>query len=139
MAVIVKAASPSMDANQARQVAAGNLYAGEELEAVSPCYIKASDGRVYMSNGGASNEAAKFHGFVARLTKLGEPVTLFGAGTRFKYAAGMTPGATFYIATDDYAGAGHLDTNTTTGDTKGTAFAVSATDIVVCRVDPKNG
>src|SRR5919108_5412922 len=138
MAVIIKDTSPSMDANQARQVAAGNLYAGEDLDAVAPCYIKASDGKVYMSEGDASNEAAKFHGFTARETKAGEPVTLFGAGTRFKYASGMTPGATLYIATSDYDGAGHLDTATTTGDTKGTVFAVSATDIVVCRVDPKN-
>ncbi len=139
MAVIIKAASPSMDANQAHQVAAGNLFAGEDLDAVAPCYIKGSDGKVYMSEGSASNEAAKFHGFTARQTDLGEPVTLFGAGTRFKYAAGLTPGATLYIATDDYDGAGRLDTTTTTGDTTGTAFAVSATDIVVCRVDPKSG
>lgn len=139
MAVIIKSASPSMDANQAHQVAAGNLFAGEDLDAVAPCYIKASDGKVYMSDGAADAEAAKFHGFTARQTDLSEPVTLFGQGTRFKYATGMTPGATLYIATADYDGAGHLDTATTTGDTKGTAFAVSATDIVVCRVDPKSG
>jgi hypothetical protein len=139
MAVIIKSASPSMDANQAHQVAAGNLYAGEDLDAVAPCYIKGSDGKVYMSQGDASNEAAKFHGFTARQTELGEPVTLFGAGTRFKYASGLTPGATLYIATSSYDGAGRLDTTTTTGDTKGTVFCVSATDVVVCRVDPKNG
>ena len=140
MTVVVKTASPSIDANQAEQVVAGNLYAGEDLNAVSPCYIKGSDGKVYMSSGAASNEAAKFHGFVARETLLGEPVTLFGQGSRFKYSSGMTPGATLYIAAADvYTEAGNLDTATTTGDTKGTAFAVNGTDIVVCRVDPKNG
>lgn len=140
MTVVVKASSPSMDANQARQVATGELYAGEDLDAVSPCYIKASDGKVYMSDGAASNEAAKFHGFVPRACLEGEPVTLFGAGTRFKYSSGLTPGATLYIAAADvYTDAGNLDTAATTGDSKGTAFAVSGTDIVVCRSDPKNG
>lgn len=140
MTVVAKTTSPSIDANQANQVGAGNLYAGEDLDAVSPCYIKASDGKVYMSDGAANNEAAKFHGFVTRATLTGEPVTLFGAGSRFKYSSGMTPGATLYIAAADvYTDAGNLDTATTTGDTKGTAFAVSATDIVVCRTDPKSG
>lgn len=140
MAVVEKTASPSIDANQANQVVAGNLYAGEDLSAAAPCYIKGSDGKVYMSDGAASNEAAKFHGFTARQTLAGEPVTLFGAGSRFKYSTGMTPGATLYIAAvDTYTDAGNLDTATTTGDTKGTAFAVNATDIVVCRTDPKNG
>lgn len=140
MATVTKSASPSLDANQAHQVGAGNLYAGEDLDAVSPCYIKASDGKVYMSNGAANNEAAKFHGFTARQTNQNEPVTLFGAGTRFKYSTGMTPGATLYIAAvDAYTEAGNLQTTTSTGDTKGTAFAVNATDIVVCRTDPKSG
>lgn len=140
MAVIEKSTSPSMDANQANQVVAGNLYAGENLGAVSPCYIKGSDGLVYMSDGAASNEAAKFHGFVARETLAGEPVTLFGTGTRFKYSAGMTPGKTLFIAVADlYTDAGNLQDAASTGDTKGTAFAVNGTDIVVCRVDPKNG
>ena len=139
MALVIKSTSPSLDANQARQVAAGNLYAGEDLAAVSPCYIK-SDGLVYMSDGAANNEAAKFHGFVARETKLGEAVTLFGAGSRFKYSSGMTPGKTLYLYPSDlYTDAGNLGDATSTGDTKGTAFAVSGTDIVVCRVDPKNG
>jgi hypothetical protein len=140
MTVIVKAARPSMDANQARQVATGELYAGEDLSAVAPCYIKGSDGKVYMSDGAASNEAAKFHGVTPKDYLAGEPVTLFGAGTRFKLSSGLTPGATLYIAASSvYDDAGNFDTATTTGDTKGTAFAVSATDIVICRTDPKNG
>lgn len=140
MTVVTKSTSPSLDANQAHQVGAGNLYAGEDLDAVAPCYIKASDGKVYMSDGAANNEAAKFHGFTARQTNQNEPVTLFGAGTRFKYSTGMTPGATLFIAAADvYTDAGHLDTAATTGDSKGTAFAVNATDVVVCRTDPKSG
>jgi hypothetical protein len=140
MATITKASKPSMDANQANQVATGDLYAGEDLAAVAPCYIKLSDGKVYMSDGAASNEAAKFHGFTARATLTGEPVTLFGAGTRFKFGSGMTPGTTLFIAASDaYTDPGNLADAASTGDSKGTAFAVSASDIVVCRVDPKNG
>lgn len=140
MTVVTRSDRASLDANQARQVAAGNLYAGEDLDAVAPCYIKGSDGKVYMSDGSASDEAAKFHGFTAKAYLENEPVTLYGAGSRFKYSSGMTPGATLYIAAEDsYTTPGHLDTAATTGDSKGTAFAVNATDIVVCRVDPKNG
>lgn len=140
MATVTRATSPSMDANQANQVAAGELYAGEELLAVAPCYIKASDGKVYLCDGAANNEAAKFHGFTPKRYLAGEPVTLFGAGSRFKFGTGMTPGATLFLAAaDNYTDPGNLQTTASTGDTKGTAFAVSATDIVVCRTDPKSG
>lgn len=140
MAVIEKTSKPSMDANQNIQTGAGELYAGEDLSAAAPCYIKASDGKVYMSDGAASNEAAKFHGMTPKAYLAGEPVTLYGFSTRFKYSSGMTPGATLYLAAADvYTDAGNLQTTASTGDSKGTAFAISATDIVICRVDPKNG
>lgn len=140
MTVVTRSDRASLDANQANQVAAGNLYAGEDLDPVAPCYIKGSDGKVYMSDGSASDEEAKFHGFTPKAYLAAEPVTLYGAGSRFKYGSGLTPGATLYIAAEDvYTGPGHLDTAASTGDSKGTAFALNATDIVVCRVDPKNG
>ncbi len=140
MTVLTRSTTPSMDANQNNQIAAGDLYAGEDLDAVAACYIKASDGKVYMSDGAASNEAAKFVGFTPRACKAGEPVTLYGWGTRFKYGSGLTPGAIYYIAAADvYDYEGRLDTATTTGDTKGTAMALNATDIVVIRTDPANG
>lgn len=135
MALITKASSPSMDANQNTQVAAGELYAGEDLEAVSPCYIKQSDGKVYMSDGAAATEPATIHGWTPKSYLEGEPVTLYGYGTRFKYGSGMTPGDRFYLgASDLYTPEGAspgIDTATTTGDAVGIAFAVSATDIVV--------
>lgn len=135
MADITKSTTPSLDTVQANQVVAGNLYAGEDLPAVCPCYIKGADGLVYKSNGTASTEPAKFAGFTARISKTGQPVTLFGFPSRFKYASGMTPGLVLYIS----ATAGALADVASTGDTKGTAMAVNATDIVICRVDPKNG
>ncbi len=132
--MVTRSTSASMDANQFEQAAAGNLYAGEDLDLVAPCYIKASDGKVYMSNGTASNEASTFVGFTARACKSGEPVTLFGNGTRFRYAAGMIPGAILYIG----ATKGRLDTAATVGDLNGTAQAVNATDIVVHRTAVPN-
>lgn len=139
MASVTRNTNQSIDANQAFQVGAGDLYAGEDL-VVGPCYIKGSDGKVYNSDGAASNEAAKFHGFTPKPYLLGEPVTLYGQGTRLRFGSGMTPGATLYIAAATvYVEAGNLDTATSTGDTKGTAYAINSTDIVICRCDPKNG
>jgi hypothetical protein len=140
MAIVVRSANASLDANQKRQVLAGNAYAGEALEAVAPCYIKSSDGKVYMCDGAANNEAAEFIGFTPRAVALGEPVTLYGWGTRFQYSTGMTPGTILYIRdADAYYDAGNLDTSATTGDTLGTAVALTATDILVTRTRVQGG
>lgn len=131
MALVTRSASASVDANTAMYAPqiSGNLYAGEDLDVCAPCYIKNSDGKVYMSNGTAANEAAKFFGFVPRAVKSGQPVTLYGMGTRMRYGSGLSIGAKFYIA----ATAGRLDTAATTGDAVGAVVVVSDTDIVVNR------
>jgi hypothetical protein len=54
---------------------------------------------------------------------------VFGKGTRFNYATGLTPGDKYYIG----ATAGRLDTATTTGDSVGVAQAITSTDIRVIR------
>lgn len=106
------------------------LVAGEALDAAAPCYIKAADGKVYMSNGTAADEAAELDGFTGKSYVAGEPVTLFGRGTIFHYAAsGLTIGAPLYIG----ATAGRLDTSTTTGDAVGVARTINATHIRVTR------
>jgi hypothetical protein len=125
MALITQV-SPSLDGNQKRQSLAG-LLAGEDLLAAAPCYIKTSDGAVWMSNGTAANEAAECAGFTARATKAGQPVTLFGPGTRFRYGSAMTIGDILYIG----ATAGRLDSAATTGDAVGVAQIVTVTDIVI--------
>ncbi|MDR3572867.1 MAG: hypothetical protein P4L50_03315 [Anaerolineaceae bacterium] len=104
-------------------------YAGEDLDIAAPCYIKQADGLVYMSNATAANEAAGILGFTPRAVKQGQPVTLFGEGTRFSYASGMTPGQILYIG----ATKGRLDSAATVGDLVGVAQAVNATDVVVIR------
>lgn len=131
MALLTRSTDASIDASTAQfapQIT--GLIAGEDLDVVAPCYIKSSDGKVYMSNATAANEAAEVAGFTPRAVKAGQPVTLFGKGTRFRYAAsGLTPGDVYYIA----ATAGRLDTAATVGDAVGAAQALTATDIRVIR------
>lgn len=130
MALLTRASTAHMDTSTgmfAPQIT--GLVAGEALDVVAPCYIKTSDGKVYMSNGTAADEAAEIVGFTPRAVAIGEPVTLFGAGARFSYGTGLSPGAIYYIG----ATAGRLDDTATTGDAVGVAQAITATDIRVIR------
>lgn len=134
MALVTVSAVAGLDASSgmyAPQIS-DDLVAGEDLGSatsiVTPCYIK-SDGKVYMTNATATGEAARLAGFTARFTKTGEPVTLFGIGTKFEYATGLTPGASLFLG----ATAGRLDTVATTGDAVGVAQAITATAIRVTR------
>jgi hypothetical protein len=130
MALITRSADASMDASTAMYASQiTGLVAGEALDVAAPCYLKTADGKVYMSNGTAANEAAEIIGFSPRAVAIGEPVTLFGLGTRFRYGTGLSPGDKYYIG----ATAGRLDAAATTGDTIGVAQALSATDIRVTR------
>lgn len=130
MALVTRAATASMDVSTgmlAPQLT--GLIAGEALDVVAPCYIKTSDGKVYMSNGTSANEAAEVVGFTPRAVGIGQPVTLFGVGSRFSYGTGLTVGNILYVG----ATAGRLDTASTTGDAFGVAKIVTATDIVIFR------
>ena len=123
-------------AQHANQIPASvGLLAGEALLTAAPCYIKASDGKVYMSNGTAANEAAKVHGWTGKSYAAGEPVTLWKENVIFEYGTGLTPGATLYIGTT----AGRLDTAASTGDGVGVAVCVTATHIQVTRANPVAG
>ena len=114
------------------RVVSGGLVAGEALLAAAPCYIKGSDGLVYMSNGTSNNEAARCHGFAPQAYAAGETVSLYGEGARFRYAAsGLTPGAPLFVG----ATKGRLDAAATTGGLTPVAFAVSDTDIQVIAGD----
>jgi hypothetical protein len=134
MALVTRSTAASIDTSTAMNAPqiSGNLYAGEALDVAAPCYIKTSDGKVYMSNGTSANEAAEVVGFTPRAVKVDEPVTLFGIGARFKYGSSLTVGDVLYLA----ATAGRLDTAATTGDAFGYAQVVSTTDIVVIRGMP---
>lgn len=110
------------------------LFAGEALELGHACYIKAADGKVYKSTGAADAEAAKVHGFTGRKVSIGQPVTLFGVGARFRYSVSMTPGAQLFLSG---ATAGELATAASTGDSLGVAVAINATDVLITRLSLK--
>jgi hypothetical protein len=123
-------------AQHANQIPASlGKVSGEALLTAAPCYIKESDGLVYMCNGTAANEAAELDGWTGKSYAVGEPVTLWGRGVIFEYGTGLTPGADLYIGTT----AGRLDTAATAGDGVGVARCISATHIRVTRDCPLGG
>lgn len=128
MALVTRASDANMDMTTGSKIPTiTGVLAAEDLDIAAPCHINSS-GTVEMSNATAANADAKVQGFTPRAVKSGQPVTLFGPGTRFRYAAsGLTPGNTLYLGATD----GRLDDGATTGDSTGVAVAVSATDIVV--------
>lgn len=127
MATLTRAATASMDANTGmKALQYTGLVAGEALDVVAPCYIKTSDGKVYMSNGTGANEAAEFVGFTPRAVAIGQPVTLYSIGARFGYGSSLSPGAKLYVS----ATAGRLDDAATTGGGTPIAIVMNATDIV---------
>jgi hypothetical protein len=133
MALLARVTDASVDASTAmfaEQVS--GLVAGENIDALAACYIKASDGKVYMSNGTANDAAAKFDGISGQAAKGGQGVTLLGRGTRARYGSGLTIGALYYVA----ATAGRLDTAATTGGLVAVAKAISATDIRIVNLVP---
>lgn len=131
MALITRASTASMDASTgmfAPQIT--GLIAGEDIDAAAPCYIASADGKVYMADGTAADAKAVLAGFSPRAAKAGQPITLFGAGARFSYGTGLTPGAKLYIG----ATKGRLDAAATTGDAVGVAQVITSTDIRVTRM-----
>lgn len=76
------------------------LFAGEVLGALDAVYIE-DDGTVMkaVSTEAAADGSAKFDGFVAKSCAIGEPVTIFSTNNILtKYAAGLTPGAFYYVS-----------------------------------------
>lgn len=106
------------------------LIAGEDLDWLDPCYIKASDGKVYRSTGAAVNAAAKVRGYAAMPAKAaqGDAVTLirdFVAG----WASAVAPGTDLYVDTT----AGGLSTTATTGGTGPVGFVIDANRVYLDR------
>jgi hypothetical protein len=131
VSLVTRASDISFDAASAMYAPQrSGLEAGEALDAFACCYIKQSDGKVYMSNATSANEAAGFDGMTVKSYASGDTnITLFGLGTKIRYATGLTPGAIFYIG----ATAGRFDTAATAGDAVGIARVISATLIRITR------
>lgn len=127
MALITRDANAGVDASTASMAAQiTGLYAGEDLDAAAPCYIH-TDGKAYMCDATAADAKAVMAGFTPRAAKSGQPITLYGIGTRLRYGSGLTPGAKLYLG----ATKGRLDSAATTGDSVGVAQVISGTDIRV--------
>jgi hypothetical protein len=92
----------------------GDLYAGEALDAVAACYIKASDGLVVHVQRHRRQRGRAVHGVHALvLTQADQPVTaLPSSGARFRYGIGHHDRRHSYFVA---ATAGRLDTAATTG------------------------
>jgi hypothetical protein len=126
MAVVTRDTRAHYDASTAALAfQISGLIAGEDINAGEAAYIKAADGKIYRSLGAAANEAAKVDGFSPRDAKAGQALTLYGRGTRFRWATGLTPGANLYLG----AAVGTLDTAPTTGGLVPIARAIDGTDI----------
>lgn len=128
MAEIAKTGTPSLASvlpPQNLQIA--GLLAGEALAAGDACRINAADGRVYRASGAAATAAANVHGFASEACNTGEAVTLLFE-VNFRYASGLTPGASYFISGTVLGGLADV---ATTGGTSPVAHAVDATRIHV--------
>jgi hypothetical protein len=126
VAEIAKSGTPSLSSvlpPQNAQIA--GLRAGEAIAAGDACRINAADGLVYRSSGAAATAAANIHGWAAEAAATGEAVTLFH-GVHFRYGAGLTPGASYFLSGTV---AGGIADAATTGGTAPCAFAIDATRI----------
>ncbi len=128
--ITVDPSGPSMDTSTGMLAAQiTGLVAGAAINACTPCYIDSTTGKVFMSDGTAADQKARFAGICPKAATLNQAVTLFGVGARFRIAgaATLTPGAVLYLG----ATAGRFDTTATAGDAAGKFQAISDTDIRV--------
>jgi hypothetical protein len=138
MANITRSTTASGDVNSLMNaVYVSGLFAGEDISAVSPCYISAS-GTVLMSKQAQkTGTVTDFIGVSPKSYKSGEAITLFGKGARFSYATGLTAGVPLFTS----ASAGYLDTTALTTTVTGSAViadapvavCINTTDILIVR------
>lgn len=115
----------------------GEHFAGEDIDSGAPCFIKESDGNVYMSNGTAANDDARVHGFAPTSSLQGEPVDLYPPFIRWGYAptGTLASGQTVYLDTTK----GRLSNTPTTGDPNGIGFSPDGQDIIFTQLKLEGG
>lgn len=123
MAQIAKSGTPSLASVTTQLTSMSGLVAGEAIAAGDACYIK-SDGKLWLATGTAANAAAKVYGFACQAASVGEACTVAWS-VRFRYGAGLTPGAQVFLS----ATAGTLSDVATTGGTAPIGVVVDATRI----------
>lgn len=118
---------PSPDASTAMHASQiPTSTAGENIPAGAAVRLDAN-GKIMLATGAANDNKARFLGLAARAAKMGQPITVFGIGTRFGYATGLTPGQGLYLGTAP----GALSDAATPGSASPVAVAVSTTDILI--------
>lgn len=129
MAAITISANASVDASTA-QVAMqlSGKVAGEDINAGQPVYLKQSDDKIYKFATGKI-----FIGIAARSAKAGEPLTVFGLGTRFYVSSTALTGDLYYVNV-----AGTIDTAPTTDDTAGAFVRYGTNDLMIVKVGKLN-
>ena len=129
MAAVTISANASVDISTAQYaMQLSGKVAGEDINAGQPVYLKQSDDKIYKFATGKI-----FIGIAARTAKAGEPITVFGLGTRFYVSSTALTGDLYYV---DVAGA--IDTAATTDDTVGAFARVSANDLMIVKVGKLN-
>lgn len=98
------------------------LLCGEAIAAGDACYIK-SDGKIWRSDGSASDAESEVHGFAPVAAAVGDPLTLL-FNVVFHYGASLTPGARVYLGTT-----GALSDAATTGGKGQIGFCIDTTRI----------
>ncbi len=130
MAAVAKSGTPSLcSQTPGREHQISGLFAGEAIAAGDACYIKAADGKVWLSNGTAVNAAAKVRGFAARASAVDEAVTLYH-GVNFYYGAALSPGADLYASS---VTSGALGDAASVGGTSPIGFVIDATRVFLNR------
>jgi hypothetical protein len=134
MSLVTKASDINFDAASAMYCPQiSGRTAGAAIDAFAPCYLKTSDGKVYMCDATALNEASEVIGFAPRAYASGDTnVTLYGAGLKIRYGSSLGVGDTLYLA----ATAGRLDTAATVGDPVGVATVITSSLILITRSSP---
>lgn len=129
MAAITISANASVDISTAQfAMQLSGKVAGEDINAGQPVYLKQSDDKIYKFATGKI-----FIGIAARTAKAGEPITVFGLGTRFYVSSTALTGDLYYVNV-----AGAIDTAATTDDTVGAFVRVSANDLMIVKVGKLN-
>jgi len=123
MADIAKSGTPSLCSVTTQVNSLAGLLAGEAIAAGDACYIK-SDGKVWLATGAAATAPAQVYGYATQAASVGEAVTL-AYDVRFRYGAGLTPGAKIFLS----ATAGALSDAATTGGTAPIGVVVDATRV----------
>ncbi len=128
MATVAKSGTPSLSTVLpcGSHYVGSNFRAGEAIAAGDPCYIKASDGRVWRSIGTTADAAAKVDGWCPLAAASGEAVTLM-TDVDIHYGANMTPGDRLYVSLT----AGVLQNATSTGGTGAVGKVLDTTRIRV--------